>query len=383
MKITTSTSVLSRVLGKVKAAVGGKKESISILQNALFKIEDEHEMKVIGSSSELYMEVSVPVAVEGKRFDFCLPYGSVTSALALMPEQPITLDVQEGKNHVVTFSSMDHNGKVTTFSSVALSAEAYPFFADPTPLVVIDMQVKDLLTYTKEATKYAADNELRPVMNGIYLDVYPDKFVFVASDGHRLYRQICPLQEPIFKDSEHYSADIPKVAISALSAFEKEETVKVFINEKTVKFESPSVKLMSVLYAGRYPNYNHVIPASDRRVVVNVSDFIRSARLVRNFASANSDLMRLKVGAMLMDVVAEDLDFSESGQDSVAIVDSQNVPGGFQIGLNAGTLLCCLSDIHTENVIMEVTDSSRAIIFKEDSEDSNLTLLAMPMQLND
>ena len=33
-----------------------------------------------------------------------------------------------------------------------------------------------------------ADDELRPVMNGVFFDIMPDNITFVASDGHKLVR---------------------------------------------------------------------------------------------------------------------------------------------------------------------------------------------------
>lgn len=388
MRIVTNTSVLTTFINKVQAACAKKNAALPILQHILFcKIDDDYYL--VGSSSDQWMQVRIDFgSVEGDWFNFLLPFGAITSALALLPDQPCTLDIEdldkEKTGHALKVTTMQGNGKETVLNSVVLTADEYPEWAKAAVTTTITLPVKQLLTYTKEASKYSAQDELRPVMNGVYLDIYPEKVIYVATNTHVLYRNIIPQKEPIIKEGEHFGVNIPKDAVAMLaSALYGEEEVTISFDDRTVSFSTQNVLFKSVLLAGRYPNYNSVIPANNGKVAkVLVRDFVRSISLVRNFTSQATDLISLRFGLMDVEVSACDYDFGQEGKDFVTLEENKGVPDKFAIGLKGSSILTCLKDICTDNVIMEMSAPSTAVLLHEDSEGSDLTLLLMPMLLN-
>lgn len=387
MKIVTSTSVLASFINKVQAACAKKNAALPILQNILFCKENE-DYYLVGSSAEQWMQVRIDFAsVEGKWSDFCLPFGAITSAVAMLPEQPCTLDVEDvNKNNsgrAIRLTTMQGNGKETVLESMVLNAEDYPRWSEVATTTTIKLPVRQLLTYTKEASKYSGQNELRPVMNGVLLDIYPNETIYVATDGHRLYRNIIKQEQPVIPDGEHYCVNIPKDAVAMLaSALGGEEEVEVSFDDSKVSFSAANTLFKSVLLAGTYPNYNSVIPTdADKEVKIAVRDLQRSISLVRNFASLASDLISLRFGLMDVEVSACNYDFGEGGKDYVTLVENNNVPDNFAIGLKGSSILACLKDICTDNLKIEMIDASRAVLLHEDAEDSGLTLLLMPMIL--
>lgn len=110
---------------------------------------------------------------------------------------------------------------------------------------------------------------------------------------------------------------------------------------------------------------------------------IHSISLVRNFTSHATDLISLRFGLLDVEVSACDYDFGEEGKDFVPLEENKGVPDKFAIGLKGSSILTCLKDICTDNVIMEMSAPSTAVLLHEDSEISDLTLLLMPMLLND
>lgn len=389
MKIVTNTSVLTTFINKVQAACAKKNAALPILQHILFKKEGD-EYYMVGSSADQWMQVRIDFGeVEGKWFNFCLPFGSITSAIALLPDQPCTLTIEEGSKdsdgHAVQLTTMQGNGKETVLNAMALKAETYPDWAKATTTTSITLPVKQLLTYTKEAAKYSAKDELRPVMNGVYLDIYPDKIIYVATDTHRLYRNIIQQKENIIPEGEHYGVNIPKDAVAMLSsAIGGEEDVEISFDERVVCFQTPNTLFKSTLLVGRYPNYNAVIPtANDKVAKLPLTDLIRSINLVRNFTSQAADLISFRFSMMDVEVSACDFDFGAAGKDYVTLAENKSIPDKFAIGLKGSSILSCLKDICTDNVVMEMSLPSSAVLLHEDAEESGLTLLLMPMLLND
>jgi DNA polymerase III subunit beta len=65
----------------------------------------------------------------------------------------------------------------------------------------------DVLLYGISKTIFAtADDELRPVMNGVFLEFSPENMTFVASDAHKLVRykrfDVIPKLKPLYFTQE-------------------------------------------------------------------------------------------------------------------------------------------------------------------------------------
>lgn len=387
MKIISNTVGLSTIIAKVSKACSRNKNGLPILQYLLFKKEG-NDYSLVASSEDLWVQHRIEfVGVEGEWHDFCLPMGSATTAIGMLPDQPITIEVAdeaENGSYSIKFTTSGENGKVTTFDSVALSSTEYPVRDLDRNTAKITVPTKSLLTCMKEAAKYVAIDPLRPVMMGTYLLFENDQFTVVGTDGHRLYRNHIKCDVEGLEDGKQASVDVPVGVEPILSSCAADtEEIRVGISDKQVSFVTQNAVVISTVYEGRYPNYNSVIPKNSKVAVFNKRELVTATRLVRNFAPTDTDILCMSFSSsMFMELSTTDLDFASSARDSVIIVDSDKI-GNLRIGMKGSSLLTCLSDIQTENVKMKFDDSMHAITIHEDSEESELLILLMPMQLND
>lgn len=387
MKITSNTVILSAIIAKVSKACSRNKLGLPILQYLLFK-KEENDYTIIASSEDLWVQHRIEFTnVEGEWHDFCLPMGAVTAAVAMLPDQSITIEVadeSDNGSYSAKFTTIGERGKVTTFESVTISSDEYPIRKVEGDMVTVSVPVKSLLTCMKEASKYVAQDLLHPVLNGIFLLFEQSCFVAVGTDGHKLYRNRIKCEVEGLEQNQQVSVDVPVGVVSILSLCAKDsENLTVGISDKSVCFIMNDAIVISSIYEGRYPNYDSVIPDNDKVAIFNKQELTKSIRLVRNFVSASTDILCLNFsGSMFMELLGFDNDFSLSAKDSLIIADSENI-GQLRIGMSASSLLVCLSDIQTENVKMKFMDSSHAVTIHEDSEDSELLILLMPMQLDD
>lgn len=388
MKIITNTSTLSEIIAKVSKACPRKGVGMHILQYVLFcKMDAEYYL--ISSSDDTWVQHRIHFAeVQGEWHDFCLPIGSATTAISMLPDQSMTIDVQDeltNGSYAINFSTIGSNDKKTTFTSVALGAEEYPRWVEGNNQVCLpSIPTASLLSSIKEASKYVATDFLRPVMNGVYLDFYHDNFTIVASNGSILYKNVFKIELDAVKEGDSASADIPVSIVSILtSCIEKEENVEVCISDKLASFRTTDVFIMVNTYDGRYPNYNSVIPINDKFAVFNKCELMNAAKLVRNFAPESTDILCMDLGNNLfMELSTQDTDFSVSAKDTVSIVEEANLDP-MRIGIKGSSLLTCLSDIQTENVKFKISEPAKAITIHEDDENSSILILLMPMLLND
>ena len=247
--------------------------------------------------------------------------------------------------------------------------------------VHVDIDADVLLRGINRSVFATADDELRPVMNGIYFDITQEDITLVASDGHKLVR----CKTFAAHGNERAAFILPKKPANLLkNLLSKEQgAVTLEFDERNAVFTLEEYRMVCRLIEGRYPNYNSVIPQSNPyKVIVDRMQLIGALRRVSIFSSQASSLIKLRLSNNLINVSAQDIDFSTSAEETVAC---QYEGSDMSIGFKSTFLLDILTNIAAEEVVIELADPSRAgvIIPLEQEEKEDLLMLLMPMMLND
>ena len=226
-----------------------------------------------------------------------------------------------------------------------------------------------------------ADDELRPVMNGVYFDIHTDDLTFVASDGHKLVR----LRNLSVKSPERASFILPKKPANLLKNVlaKGSEMVSIKFDDNNAYVNCTNFEMVCRLIEGRYPNYNSVIPQENPfKVTIDRVSFLNALKRVSVFSNPASSLVKLQLKESEMVVSAQDIDFSTSAEEKIVC---QFDGTELNIGFKATYLIEILSNINSEEVILELADPSRAglIVPAENEENEDLLMLLMPMMLND
>ena len=178
MRFTLSSTALSSRL-QTLAKVINSKNSLAILESFLFRVHDG-KVTITASDSENRMTMELPLDESDTDGEFAIPNRTILDAVKELPEQPLTFEVNPETYEV----AIEYQNGRYNFS--AQNAEEYPQkapIADDAKTITISAKV---LCDNIARTIFATDNnEIRPVMNGIYFDLLPDCLAFVASDGHK------------------------------------------------------------------------------------------------------------------------------------------------------------------------------------------------------
>jgi len=374
MKFNVSSSKLYSQLQAVCRVINSK-NSLPILDDVLFDLQGS-ELKLTASDGETTIRTSVEVEnVEGA--------GKVASAAKLLletlkefSEQPLSFTIDDNNFAV---SMISQNG---TYSFVGVNGNEYPLMPAPeqdAKVVVIPAAV--LQSAIEKTIFCTADDDLRPVMNGIFFDIAEDKVAMVATDAHRLVRYI--------NTSAH--ADVaanfilPKKPASLLkNLLTKEEgDVKVTFGAKNARFEFGNVIVVCRQIEGRYPNYNAVIPQANQNIVtVDRQTLINACKRVAVFANNGTAQLRLAISENQIKISAQDIDFSTSAEETISC-DYNGMP--MAIGFKAPFLIDLLSSVDSTEVQLRLADPSRAGLIApvENEENEDVLMLLMPMLLND
>jgi DNA polymerase-3 subunit beta len=306
-----------------------------------------------------------------------VPAKLLIDTLKEFPEQPLTFQVDDENFGIEIFSE---NGK---FSIVGQSGEDFPELPDVNEEAATSVNVSHrVLQKGIEKTLFAtADDELRPVMNGIFVELSPENMGFVASDAHKLVRY-----RRTDATSEFESSFIlPKKPASLLRGLlpKEEFDVKLEFDDKNAIFTLTNYKLICRLVEGNYPSYNSVIPSDNpNKMVIDRLSFYNTVKRVSVFSNQASNLVKLSINDNQLVVSAQDIDFSISAVERLKCeYDGDEI----EIGFKSTFLLEILSNIPATDVRVEMSDPSRAGLLlpaETEEEEEDVLMLLMPMMIN-
>ena len=373
MKFTVSSSALQSLLATTGKVISNK-SSLPILEYFLMELKDG-KLTVTTSDLETTLIGSIVVDNIEREGVIAAPAKLMLDTLKEFPEMPLSVEVVDTTWEIkITWAS----GHLSIPGASAVSYPAVQTLAAERKSLTLDV---DLLVSGINKTIFAtADDELRPVMNGVYFDFSPSSLTFVATDAHKLVK--CQAEHASDITSSFILPKKPANLLRNLLAKE-EAPVEVSFDAKNVTFSLENFNLVCRLIEGNYPNYNAVIPAANpNKVLIDRVEFVNGIKRVAVCSNPSTNLIRMDIANNKVNLTAQDIDFSVSANETISCsYDGQPVT----IGFKSTFLVEILSNIDTPTVVVELADSTRAGVFKPVSEDNTSAqtlMLLMPMMIN-
>lgn len=358
---------------KVASRVINSKNALPILGDFLFEPKGDVVL-ITASDSEQWLSLKCPVVSCDGDTRFCMSASDFLKAIENLNDVFITITLDE-QTHTITCNY--GNGK---FSMPYEDANEYPLAnMDTTDLKDFIVDGKKILKAIELTGFATANDELRPVMNGIHFDFFTDGMVCATSDGHKLARY---KDKTVTRDDDSTVPNftLPKkpsnVLMTILSAIDGD--VKVSFNEKAISVNNRDFKLSARLLEFKYPNYESVIPKDNQiTITADKNELLNALKRVIPMANDMSNLVELDFTQGQVTVSAKDIDFSKSASETVTC----DCDADLKIGFKGSVLIDTLRNINDDNVVIELSDSSRAGVFFsafELTRDEYLSL-CMPM----
>jgi DNA polymerase-3 subunit beta len=370
MRFVVSSAQLLKNLQKISGVISTN-TVLPILEDFLFDIEKN---KLTITATDLDTTMSVGMEVESKEnFKVAIPARILLDSLKALPEQPITIAVDETTNGIEITTD---NGKYK------LSGEnSADFPKEPTADGVDEVKLaSSILNKGVSKTLFAVSNdELRPAMTGVYFQLDDNGITFVATDAHKLVK---------FNRNDvkggNASFIVPKKALNLLKAVvpNNDTEVSVQFNKSNAFFSFDNIQLICRLIDAKYPDYNAVIPKENPNLLsIQKDDFYSSLRRTSIFSNKTTHQVVLKMSGAELTVSAQDLDFSNEASEKLACDYQGNA---MEIGFNAKFLLEMLGALDSSDINIELSTPNRAGIIRptEKEEEEDLLMLVMPVMLN-
>lgn len=370
MKLTVSRNLLLATL-QTCGRVINKNALLPITECFKFDLNKE-KLTITATDLENTMISTITVDSEDKH-SFCLSSKLFLEFLSELVEQPLNIIIEE-KKMIVSAGFGEY---------VFMTEDAKEF---PSTISILDgkklsLISSKLLRYINTTSFAIANDELRPVMNGIYFDIKLDSVTYVATDAHKLVKLSTKFDTAIDKEDNFI---LNRKTSSLLCAIlpKTEDIVAISFNEKNSMFETDKYTLISRLIEGRYPNYNGVIPqGNSNKLTTDRIGLINAVKRISVFSNSASNIITLDIKNNEIVLQAQDIDFGVSAEEKLPC----NYNGeDMKIGFKSNFLIDILKNISTETVNIELSEPTRAglIMPSENEENEELVCLLMPMILN-
>lgn len=376
--VASSTELLSHL--QAISRVINNKNSLPILDNFLLDIEG-NTLKMTASDIETTLITSMTIENLEGNGKVAVVSRLLLDTLREFADQPLTFTINDSNLSMVITSS---NG---SYNFIGQNGDEYPRLPqlqdDARTLV---LPVENLTSGITKTLFCTADDELRPVMNGVFFDIEKENITFVATDAHKLVRLKTGLTSISLGESEEKASFIlPKKPATMLKNILPKEsgTVEVKFDNKNAYFELTNYTMVCRQVEGRFPNYNGVIPKQNLyKITIDRISILNALKRVSIFSNQGSNLIKLDFNSNQINISAQDIDFSISAEETISC---QFEGDPIKIGFKSAFLIEILNNIASTEVVMEITEPSRAglILPMENVQGEDLLMLLMPMLLND
>lgn len=374
MKFSLSSSELLSGLMSVSKVIVPKPTN-SILENFLFQLEG-NTLTVTASDGETTLKTTLPIANVTEEGSTAVPAKLLTDSLKEFPDQPLAFSVDEGSS-VMDIVWASGASKIPCFD--AADFPELPQIGEIAESVIIPSSI--LLDGINNTIYATAEEELRPVMNGIFFDIDPEVTTLVASDAHKL---ICYsfMGAKLSQKSNFILHKKPASILKSILA-KYDEDITIRYDSKNAYFSFGSNILVCRLIEGNYPAYRSVIPKNNNnKLVIGRTDLLGVVKRIAVCSNQVSNQIRLKLSLGEVLISAQDLGFSMSAHETLPCqYDGQEM----EIGFKAPFLLEILSNLPYQNICMELADPARAALIVSADESrpgQDIRALLMPVMIN-
>ena len=371
MKFIVSSSQLLKQL-QILGGVINTNNTLPILDNFLFELTDD-QLRISASDLETTMSTSIDVESDAPGA-IAVPARLLLDILKTFAEQPLTFKVED--NNTIEISS--DSGE---YALAYADGEEFPKAVELEAPSSTTLKASILASGISKTIFASGNDDLRPVMSGVFFQLSPENLIFVATDAHKLVKYI----RKDVSASEVAEFIMPKKPLTLLKNIlsGNDEDVVIEYNDTNAKFTFGNSTLICRLIDGKYPNYEAVIPKENpNKLTLDRNSFYNSVRRVSIFSSKTTHQIRLKMAGTELKISAEDLDFSNKADERLLCSYEGD---DMQIGFNSRFLLEMLNHLNSNDILLEMSLPNRAgILTPIDGleEGEEITMLVMPVMLS-
>jgi DNA polymerase-3 subunit beta len=371
MKFIVNSAYLLKQLSNINGVITTN-PVVPILENFLFELD---KGSLIVTASDLQTSMITELQVESKeKGSIAVPARILLDTLKNLPEQPVTFSIDESTYSIEIISD---NGRYKLSGENATDFPKVPSVSNDFSAEISS----EVLARAVNNTIFATSNdELRPAMTGVFVNLGEKNTTFVATDGHRLVRY----RRTDVKSDNGNSIIIPRKALNLLKATLPAENtdVSVNFNMSNAFFKFGNIRMICRLIDERFPDYENVIPSVNNiKMTISRTELLGALKRISIYANKTTHQVRLKITGSELQISAEDLDFSNEANERLSCEHENE---DIEIGFNAKFLIEMLTNLDSEQIRLTMSAPNKAgvILPAEKDKSEDILMLVMPVMLN-
>ncbi len=373
MNLTISKADFYEALHKVVGVVP-QKTTIAILTCILMELKDR-KLQLTGTDLEISVSHSLDVDSD-EEAAIAVPAKLLVEIVRELPDVPIQI-ISESSDKIILRTDKGEY-KISTqpredFPDITVEESEHNF----------SIAAEKLQRMTNRTIFAVSNDELRPALTGVNVELVDDNLLFVGTDGHRLSKVVYK-NFPAQNITDHLKMIVPTKALNLLlRSLDDAEEVNIQVGEDHVVFRLQDATIYSKLINGTYPNYERVLPKdNDKELRINRELLISTLRRVAIFSSSLTNQVRLVLSPDEVVIHSEDIDFGAEAKEAIPASFSDE---WLQIGYNSTYLLDILRHLDNDEIVFKLKDSGSAAIIQpaEQSEEDEITMLLMPIRISE
>lgn len=355
---------LQEVTAIAQKAITGK-STMPILEG-LYIEASKNTLTLIGSDKDISIETKIDADVlePGRIVVDAKIFGEIIRKL---PNNEVKIETLEGNNIQITCQK-------SVFNLVHMLPDEFPSLPQINENMIFGIPQNILKNMIKGTSFAVAQDETRPILQGILFEVDNSRLNLVALDGYRL-----ALRSEIIDTNNTINAVIPGKTLNEVAKIleESDEAVNITFTTNHILFNLGDTKIISRLLEGEFIKYSALLPQEHKLLVtVNKQDLqngIERASLMAK--EGNSNLIKL-------DIQEDNIVLTSNSQlGKVREEVSINLQGeGIQIAFNSKYLLDVLKNMEDNEIAIELTSSISPCVIRNKSID-NSKYLVLPVRL--
>ena len=371
MKFIVNSNTLLKEIQKLNGVISSN-NTLPILDNFLFEITNS-KMTIIASDLETTMMSVISVESDTNGM-ITIPSRILIDTLKTFSNQPLTFVVD-----LNTFG-IEMSSEIGNYKLAGQNAEEFPKIPELSDSSSTALSGDILLNAINKTLFASGNDELRPVMSGVFFELSTEQVTFVGTDAHKLVKH----SRADLTSDKTASFIIPKKPLTILkNNIIDNPDITLEFNDTNALFTFSNITIICRLIDGKYPNYDAVIPKENpNKLKIETSALLSSIKRVSIYANKTTHQIRLKIAGSELQITSEDLDFANKAEERLSC---QYEGDDMEIGFNSKFVIEMLNNIGADQISLEMSVPNRAgIILPLDglNEGENTLMLVMPVMLN-
>ena len=371
MKFSTSKNELQSALQKLSKATPSR-STLPILNSVLISVS-ENETTIKSTDLEITVIVKMPASIESAG-SVAAPLQMLSSITSELPDE-MRVEFEVDDENKISISTEYGN-----YDIVGKPAEEFP----NTPTVesertinIESVVLKDIIDKTVFAV---SRDDLKPALTGVLFKFQANNLTAVATDGHRLVKY-----EKLNIENGVDLGDIivPKKFLNLILSGLIGGEIKLSVGESHLTTTISEDQYFTRIIDEKFPDFDGVIPKdNDKTLGVLKKELLSAVKRVSIFSNKSTHQIALNLNNEEVLISTEDPEQSTKAKEKIKAEYSGE---DITVGYNAAYLKDVLSHVDNDEISVKLKSPISAALFlpKKQKDNTNLTMLLMPIRLND